>query len=204
MSTEDELIKRAQSGDREAFCGLTRTYQRRIYSLALYYTRNPMDAEDLSQEVWLKAYRALPDFKGEASFYTWLRQITVNTLLNQQRSHFWAVGKTSSDRLSLEDVELPLHIEQSLHQRMLVDQVFQALGDLSARERLIFLLKHREGMTYDEIASTCGVSVGTIKKALFRTVTKLREQLGIRSGASEEAPLSRKLCEFPEGRGANC
>lgn len=204
MSTEDELIKRAQSGDREAFCGLTRAYQRRIYSLALYYTRNPMDAEDLSQEVWLKAYRALPDFKGEASFYTWLRQITINTLLNQQRSRFWATGKTSHERVSLDEIELPHYIEATLHQQMLVDQVLQALGDLSARERLIFLLKHREGMTYDEIATTCGVSVGTIKKALFRTVTKLREQLGINATVVEETPMTRKLCEFPEGRGANC
>lgn len=207
MNTEDELIQRAQAGDREAFCGLTRAYQRRIYSLALYYTRNPMDAEDLSQEVWLKAYRALPDFKGEASFYTWLRQITINTLLNQQRAHFWATGKNASERLSLDEIELPHSIEQTLHQRMLVDQVLQALGDLSARERLIFLLKHREGMTYDEIASTCGVSVGTIKKALFRTVTKLREQLGVNPALAEAAPATTmppKLCEFPEGRGANC
>ena len=163
-----------------------------------------MDAEDLSQEVWLKAFRALPDFKGEASFYTWLRQITINTLLNQQRSCFWASGKKTGERLSLNDIEIPHFIEASLHQRMLVDQVLQALGDLSARERLIFLLKHREGMTYDEIASTCGVSVGTIKKALFRTVTKLREQLGVSPALAEAAPTSPQLCDFPEGRGANC
>lgn len=167
-----------------------------------------MDAEDLSQEVWLKAFRALPEFKGEASFYTWLRQITINTLLNQQRSGFWAAGKR--ERLSLDDIELPHSIEPALHQRMLVDQVLHALDDLSARERLIFLLKHREGMTYDEIASTCGVSVGTIKKALFRTVTKLREQLGGHAAQyAEPAPaapaaMPLPLCDFPEGRGANC
>ena len=120
MSTEDELIKSAQAGDREAFCGLARAYQRRIYSLALYYTRNPMDAEDLSQEVWLKAFRALPDFKGEASFYTWLRQITINTLLNRQRSCFWASGKKTGERLSLDEIEIPHYIEANLHQRMRV------------------------------------------------------------------------------------
>lgn len=197
MSTENELIQHAQAGDREAFCSLTRAYQRRIYSLALYYTRNPMDAEDLSQEVWLKAYRALPEFKGEASFYTWLRQITINTLLNQQRSSFWAAGK-KAERLSLDDVELPHTIEPALHQRMLVDQVLHALSELSARERLIFLLKHREGMTYDEIASTCGVSVGTIKKALFRTVTKLREQLGGNAAqyAAASAPSASDVAAF--------
>jgi RNA polymerase sigma-70 factor, ECF subfamily len=204
VSTEHELLARAQTGDRDAFCALARAYQQRIYSLALYYTRDAMDAEDLSQEVWLKAFRALPEFKGEASFYTWLRQITINTLLNQQRSRFWAPGKKSLERLSLDEIEVPHVIENDLHRRMLVDQVLQALSDLSARERLIFLLKHREGMTYDEIASTCGVSVGTIKKALFRTVTKLREQLGINTAVVEEASSPHSLCEFPEGRGANC
>ncbi len=180
MTNEDELIQRAQSGDREAFGVLLRAYQRRIYSLALHYTRNPMDAEDLSQEVWMKAYRSLSGFRGESGFYTWLRQITIHTLLNQQRKSFWLFGKKSSDRVSLDDVELSQHTEANLHDRLLIEQVRQILDTLTPRERLIFLLKHQEGMTYEEIAEACGVSVGTIKKALFRTVTKLREQLGVK------------------------
>ncbi len=201
MSSEDELIQRAQHGDRDAFCTLARVYQRRVYSLALQFTRNAMDAEDLSQEVWLKAYRALDGFRGEASFYTWLRQIAIHALLNQQRTHFWGLGKR--DRVSLDDIELPHDIERGLHDQLLVEQVLHALDELTPRERLIFLLKHREGMTYDEIASSCGVSVGTIKKALFRTVTKLREQLGIKTTTAEESSVV-PLCEFPERRGANC
>ena len=203
MSSEHELIQRAQTGDREAFCTLARSYQRRVYALALHYTRNPMDAEDLSQEVWLKAYRALSGFRGEASFYTWLRQIAIHTLLNQQRVHFWGLGKKASDRVSLDDIELPHYIERSLHEQLLVEEVLRALDELTPRERLIFLLKHREGMTYDEIASSCGVSVGTIKKALFRTVTKLREQLGIKTTTADDTPVAA-LVEFPERRGANC
>ncbi len=201
MSSEHELIQRAQLGDREAFCTLARAYQRRVYAMTLQFTRDPLDAEDLSQEVWLKAYRALSGFRGEASFYTWLRQIAIHTLLNQQRTHFWGIGK--KDRVSLDDIELPHHIERSLHEQLLVEEVLQALDELTPRERLIFLLKHREGMTYDEIATSCGVSVGTIKKALFRTVTKLREQLGIKTSAADEVPVV-PLCEFPERRGANC
>ena len=203
MSNEEELIQRAQNGDREAFGVLLRSYQRRIYSLALHYTRNPMDAEDLSQEVWLKAYRSLPGFRGESGFYTWLRQITIRTLLNQQRTSFWLFGKKSSTRVSLDDVELPQYIEADLHDRLLIEQVRQVLDTLTPRERLIFLLKHQEGMTYEEIADSCGVSVGTIKKALFRTVTKLREQLGvqIRSRVTE---LPHPLREFPESDGAKC
>ena len=68
MIQEDKLIERAQEGDQEAFCLLARSYQRRIYALALHYTRDPHEAEDLSQEVWLKAYRAIGGFRGEAGF----------------------------------------------------------------------------------------------------------------------------------------
>ena len=82
MTSETELIRLAQSGDSDAFCRLARRYERRIYSLALYYCRSTHDAEDLSQEAWLKAYRNIQSFRGEASFYTWLRQITINAFLN--------------------------------------------------------------------------------------------------------------------------
>ncbi|MDQ2921713.1 MAG: hypothetical protein M3R52_08925, partial [Acidobacteriota bacterium] len=71
--SEDELIRRAQSADMDAFCLLAQRFERRIYSLALHYCHNHQDAEDLSQEVWLKSYQALNTFRGESSFYTWLR-----------------------------------------------------------------------------------------------------------------------------------
>jgi len=83
---EDELIQRAKSADPEAFCLLAKGYERRIYLLAFHYCHNPQDAEDLSQEVWLKAYQALGTFRGESSFYTWLRKITINCFLNHQRA----------------------------------------------------------------------------------------------------------------------
>ena len=192
MINENELIAHAQSGDREAFCELARGYQRRIYSLALHHTRDPQDAEDLSQDVWLKAYRAIADFKGEASFYTWLRQITINTLLNQQRSQFfaWLGGRKKREFIPLDEIEPFFQIEAGLHQNLLVERVMQALGELTPRERLIFLLKHREGMTCDEIAKACGVSAGTIKKALFRTVRKLRKKLGANTPADEFSQLA--------------
>lgn len=191
MNNEQELIERAKSDDREAFCQLARLYQKRIYALALHYTRDPHNAEDLSQEVWMKAYRSINTFRGDSGFYTWLRQIAVNTLLNHRRSKmslFWN-GWNKQERVALDDVEVGHYIEPGLHQRMMVDQMMQALGELSDRERLIFLLKHREGMTYDEIATTCGVSSGTIKKALFRTVTKLRSQLGVQSENAQVSHL---------------
>src|SRR5216684_3070274 len=84
--SEDELIKRAQAADMDAFCLLAQRFERRIYSLALHYCHNHQDAEDLSQEVWLKSYQALNTFRSESSFYTWLRKITINCFLNRQRA----------------------------------------------------------------------------------------------------------------------
>ncbi|HYY96838.1 MAG TPA: sigma-70 family RNA polymerase sigma factor, partial [Pyrinomonadaceae bacterium] len=86
MTGEDELIRRAQTGDLEAFCRLAREYERRVYTLALHYCRDPADAEDLSQEVWLKVFKSLGGFRSESSFHTWLRRITVNTFLNHRRA----------------------------------------------------------------------------------------------------------------------
>ena len=202
MIQEDELIERAQAGDQDAFCSLARAYQRRIYALALHYTRDPHEAEDLSQEVWLKAYRALGGFRGEAGFYTWLRKITVNTFLNRQRER---KTMNSTDRkaivmgelVSLEELGLaPLPPqpapEERLHQQLMAEKVMAGMGELTAQQRLIFLLKHREGMTYEEIAQACAVSTGTVKKALFRAVNRLREYLGIKLGATDEVSYAAR------------
>lgn len=195
MQNETELIQQAQSGDREAFCLLARSYERRIYRLALHYCQNRHDAEDLSQDVWLKAYRAMGGFRGESSFYTWLRQITINTFLNHKRGITMFAADKQAIRLgelvSLEDLGLaePSRSgEEELHQQMLVGKVMESLGELTPQQRLIFLLKHYEGMTYDEISRACAVSAGTIKKALFRAVQKLRGHLGIESEPAEAAP----------------
>ena len=199
--SENQLILNAQAGDREAFSSLAQRFERRVYTLALYYTREQADAEDLAQEVWLKAYRALGTFRGEASFYTWLRQIMVNTFLNHRRGEpfrrgdcaaaleFDARGAADGDMLDSQLGKPGVGIEEEYDQRILVERVFQALGELTAQQRLIFLLKHREGMTYEEIAKTFNCSTGTVKKALFRAVAKLRQQLGV-----EPAPLEYAQC----------
>ena len=189
MTSENELIRLAQSGDGEAFCQLARRYERRIFSLALPYCRSAHDAEDLSQEAWLKAYRSLRSFRGESSFYTWVRQITINTFLNYKRR-----AKMLDKEVIPTDAEGLEHpharsVEESLNDKILVEKVMQALGELTSQQRLIFLLKHREGMTYDEIAASLGCSAGTVKKSLFRAVLKLRERLGISAEADSYAPF---------------
>ncbi|HET9530339.1 MAG TPA: sigma-70 family RNA polymerase sigma factor, partial [Blastocatellia bacterium] len=144
------------------------------------------------QDVWLKAFRSIKSFRGDASFYTWLRQITVNTFLNYRRATA-LFGKKATTRETTEDLaslidERSLDIEREMNNRLLLEKVFDALGELTAQQRLVFLLKHREGMTCDEIARSLGCSTGTVKKSLFRTVTKLREHIGIDAGAEPCLP----------------
>jgi len=185
--SEDDLIRRAQSADMDAFCLLAQKFERRIYSLALHYCHNHQDAEDLSQEVWLKTYQAMNTFKGESSFYTWLRKITINCFLNHQRarSFRWRGETTPVQLVDLDSIKAVACVaqaadsEKALLNRIMVEKVMQALSELTSQQRLIFLLKHHEEMTYEEIAREVGCSPGTAKKSMFRAVSKLREHLNI-------------------------
>jgi RNA polymerase sigma-70 factor (ECF subfamily) len=196
---EGELIRQAQAGDAESFCQLAKGYQRRIYGLALSYCRDSHDAEDLSQEVWLKAYKALASFRGESSFYTWLRQITINSFLNSKRGMTVTVGNETTT-VRMEDLDsfvetetvstkASTSVEDQFHNKILMERVMLALGELTPQQRLMFLLKHREGMTYEEISQSFGCTSGTVKKALFRAVIKLREKLGINVEQADRPPF---------------
>jgi RNA polymerase sigma-70 factor (ECF subfamily) len=197
--SEAQLIQGAKAGDREAFCLLAQSYERRLYQLALHYCRDAHDAEDLSQEVWLKAYRGLGSFRGDSSFYTWLRRIAINTFLNHQRNDN-AAAHTSAlmregENVPLDEVyqladERGQSAEQAVEQQQLVGQVTRALDELTPQQRLMFLLKHREEMSVEEIARECKVSTGTVKKSLFRAVHKIRERLGIASDAKKDSGLA--------------
>ena len=178
LNSEQELIKLAQAGDSDAFCLIADAYARRIYSLAFHFCRDRQDAEDLSQEVWLKAYSAVASFRFESSFYTWLRKIAINCFLNYRRS---AASKFESSEPASEDAHDETRSwETNLHNQLVIDRVMEALADVTPQQRLIFLLKHEEGLTYDEISRTLGCSVGTVKKSIARTIVKLRERLGAR------------------------
>jgi RNA polymerase sigma-70 factor, ECF subfamily len=204
LSSEDELIRLAQGGDVEAFCRLAKRYERRIYTLALHFCRDHHDAEDLSQEVWLKAFRSLHGFRFESGFYSWLRQITVNTFLNHRRALSFSEGGARTvlhfDSLDDMDAEASLagltrpeggaSVEDELQARVLVARVLHALSELTPQQRLIFLLKHQEGMTYQEIAVCFGCSTGSVKKSLFRTLVRLRDSLGVRGEQRDVAALA--------------
>jgi RNA polymerase sigma-70 factor, ECF subfamily len=191
--SETELIRRAQAADPNAFAQLAARYERRIYSLALHYSHDAQDAEDLSQEVWLRAFRAIATFKGESSFYTWIRRITINCFLNQERSAFarWRLMVTDWSRDSHDKPVSPaINNELALHNKILVTKVTRALSQLTPRQRLIFVLKHQEGMTYEEIAQAVGCSTGTAKKAVARALAKLREDLHITVESNECVPCA--------------
>jgi RNA polymerase sigma-70 factor (ECF subfamily) len=179
--SDTDLIRRAQADDIDAFCLLAQRYARRIHLLAFHYCRNAQDAEDLSQEVWMKAYQALRSFRSDSSFYTWLRRITINAFLNHRRSTlFRKNGQTTAVQLVQIDDE-PLESRavspENIYTKVLFENVVDALAELTPSQRLAFLLRHYEGMTYDEIAAAMNCSSGTVKKGVSRAITKLRAKL---------------------------
>ena len=170
---EAELIALAQKGDAEAFCQLAACHQRNLYVLALKYSGNHHDAEDLTQDVMLNAYRAIHQFKGLSSFRTWLSRIMVNSFLNQKRK---SDPLASSDWQDADTIPLLARTsERNVNDGLVMQQILRLLQGVPERQRLMFLMKHQEGMTCEEIAEIMGTSVGTVKKTLFRVVDRLRQ-----------------------------
>jgi RNA polymerase sigma-70 factor, ECF subfamily len=185
-AAEGELIGRAQRGDAEAFCALASQHHRSLYVLALKYSGNHHDAEDLLQDVMLNAYRAIHQFKGMSSFRTWLARIMMNSFLNQKRKSDPLAPTKRPDAID-EDLEPSFYLkagsdrnsERMVHNGLVMQQVLALLGSVPERQRLMFLMKHQEGMTCEEIADTMGTSVGTVKKTLFRVVDRLRQHFAV-------------------------
>jgi RNA polymerase sigma-70 factor (ECF subfamily) len=193
---DSDLVRRAQDDDIDAFCALAERYARRIHLLAFHYCRNAQDAEDLSQEVWLKAYQALGSFRSDSSFYTWLRRITINTFLNHRRSRlFRRRGQTTIVellRIDPENAETLLESHsvspENIYNKLLFGSVVNALRELTPPQRLMVLLRHYEGMSYDEIASEMNCSSGTVKKGVSRAIAKLRARLEPETEATDGVP----------------
>lgn len=194
---ETELIRRAQADDANAFSFLAERYARRIYLLAFHYCRNAQDAEDLSQEVWLKAYQALAGFRSDSSFYTWLRRITINAFLNHQRTSFRRPSQATIVELFDADAEKLFESRatsaETIYNKVLFESVMNALAELTPTQRLMFLLRHYEGMSYDEIAAAMNCSAGTVKKGVSRAIAKLRARLDMDQDEPEQ--LTRLAAE---------
>ena len=199
FSSDDDLIKRAQANDLDAFCCLAERYARRIHLLASHYCRNAHDAEDLSQEVWLKAYQAVRTFRSDSSFYTWLRRITINAFLNNQRSSsFRQQAQTTIIDLIDSGAEKVFESRstsaETVYNKVLFESVMSALAELTPTQRLMFLLRHYEGMSYDEIAAAMNCSAGTVKKGVSRAISKLRARL-VDTNEDEPERLTRLAAE---------
>jgi RNA polymerase sigma-70 factor (ECF subfamily) len=169
---ETELIARAKRGDVDAFCTLVSNHKRSMHALALRFCGNHHDAEDLVQEVFLNAYRAINRFRGDSSFHTWLHRIMVNSFVSHKRKK---VLPCAGDVTEYPGFAIP-GSDRSAFNNILVQQILQRIEELSAQQRLIFVMRHRAGMTCEEIANYFGTSVGTVKKTLFRIHTRLREE----------------------------
>ncbi len=170
---ECSLILRAQQGDHRAFAALVTPCDRRILGLACDMAGNPDDAQDIYQEALLAAYRALPNFKMDSAFSTWLYRIAVNKALRfrsrRQRQpppeEWWP---EHADHPSPEDLALRGEFRAQLH---------QALGALSSQERMAFVLCHHQGLKIDQAAELMECSSGSVKSYLFRGREKLRRAL---------------------------
>jgi RNA polymerase sigma-70 factor (ECF subfamily) len=173
-NVDRELVQRVQKGDKSAFDVLVRRYQFRIIKLISRYVHDPNEAMDVAQEAFLKAYRALPSFRGDSAFYTWLYRIAINTAKNylvaQGRrppgSDIDAQEAEQYDGQSfLKEYDTP---ERSLLRDEIETTVFKAIEDLPDELRTAITLREFEGMSYEEIAQTMGCPIGTVRSRIFR------------------------------------
>lgn len=153
-------------------------YGKRLYYLALDLTGNHHDAEDLSQEVLIKACKALKSFRGEAKPFTWLYRIAVNTYLNTQRSKSEQAKVLQDDFDSTtQGAGAPPNPDKRTERRQMQAHIEAALQVLSPRERTAFTLKHDHNLRIKEVATTMEVAPGTVKSMLYRATRKLRDEL---------------------------
>jgi RNA polymerase sigma-70 factor, ECF subfamily len=183
---DEALVRQAQQGNTSAFEQLVRHYDRVVLRLALNITGSYEDAQDIYQEAFLRAYRNLARFRFECSFYTWIYRIATNLCLDHLRQRQLRNRDIITERLD-EDEETVLDRvpdqrpatspERAALSRELRDRIRMALGRLSPRERVVFELKHYQGLKLQTVATMLNTTENTIKNTLFRATHKLRAEL---------------------------
>ena len=172
---DQQLVERAQGGDKQAFGLLVSKYQRKLGRLLSRFIRDPGEVEDVAQEAFIKAYRALPSFRGDSAFYTWLYRIGINTAKN----YLVAMGRRAptttgfdadeaesfEDGDQLRDINTP---ESVLASKEIAATVQKAMEDLPDELRTAIELREIEGLTYEEIASIMNCPIGTVRSRIFR------------------------------------
>lgn len=184
MPDEQALIERAQRGDMDAFHELVEHSKINVYRLAYDLTGNRHDAEDLSQEVYIKAFRSLAQFRGSSKWSTWLYRITVNTANDSRRPKMRSATEYRDD-MGTTDTGLQYEDRGSISPvRAAASGVTQrhieeALATLSPQERAVFVLRHYHDLPIRQVAETMAIAEGTVKAYLFRAVQRLRKELAV-------------------------
>lgn len=175
-----DFLERFREGDASAFEEIVRAHQDRIYNLCRYMLGNARDAEDAAQDVFVKAYRSLRDFEPAPSFSAWLYRIAVNTCIDYRRkTPFLSFLRFSADgqEFSIEPRSTLPSPERSYESKALGTAIERSLSRISARLRTVIVLKEIEGLSYEEIASVLGISVGTVKSRISRARDELKRLL---------------------------
>ncbi|MFO1380198.1 MAG: RNA polymerase sigma factor RpoE [Chitinivorax sp.] len=181
---DQQLVERAQRGDKRAFELLVAKYQRKLGRLLSRFIRDPAELEDVAQEAFIKAYRALPSFRGESAFYTWLYRIGINTAKNYlvasgRRAPVSAdIGLDDEDGPELDERVPDNHTpETELMNRQIVETVNAAMEQLPDELRVAITLRELEGLSYEDIAAAMGCPIGTVRSRIFRAREAIAAQL---------------------------
>jgi len=174
QETDQQLVARVQKGDRRAFDLLVIKYQHRILALVNRFVSDFSEAQDVTQEAFVKAYRALPNFRGDSQFYTWMYRIAVNTAKNylvsrKRRTPTRDIdiedAEFFTDESSMQDISSP---DALLQRDQLKKVVFDAIDDLPDELRRAITLRELEGLSYEEIADVMDCPIGTVRSRIFR------------------------------------
>lgn len=181
---DQALVERVQAGDQKAYGLLVAKYQRKLLRLVSRLVRDPAEAEDVAQEAFIKAYRALPSFRGESAFYTWLYRIGVNTaknwLIANRRRAPTATEMDNAEAESygesdlLRDVDTP---ERLLMSKQIAETVNSAMAELPEELRTAVTLREIEGLSYEEIAQVMDCPIGTVRSRIFRARESIAQKL---------------------------
>ena len=182
-SADDILVAKSKKGDIRAFEQLILQYERKVYNLAFRLTGNHDDASDVAQEAFLKIYTSLPDFRGDASFSTWVYRIVSNVCLDELRKRKRQRATSLDEPVSTQDGDMNRQLADRMEgpeefvERLEVQRTVQAgIDSLDEDYRLVVILRDLQGYSYDEIATIMGCSLGTVKSRLNRARRALKEK----------------------------
>jgi RNA polymerase sigma-70 factor (ECF subfamily) len=201
-ATATALVAAAKAGDKRAFGALVRRYRKRIYALALHITRSASEADDITQEVFLKAYSALPEFEGRSQFFTWVYRMTVNRSLNARRDR----ARRGEDTVDDPRLELALAVDargnpaRHAELRQTYGRLLRALDKLPVDMRTTVILVSLQGMSHAEVGIIQKVSEGTIAWRMHEARRRLHDAMApekiTRKRGELSAELSRALADF--------